>query len=289
MEEFNNIKRIKKGDENYPKPLYEVPSPPEALYYRGDISLLERRMVAVVGARKCSEYGKRLALQLGKILSQAGFVVISGMARGIDAFGHIGALQNQGETVAVLGCGIDICYPAINKKIYQQIGEKGLLLSEYPQGTRPLPYFFPQRNRIIAALAEAIVVVEAGNGSGSLITADFGEELAKRVYSIPGNITSPYSLGTNKLIADGAIPLVILEDLIWDLGGKPAGRQEQGREGLSSLERNILQILDKEGETTLDIICQKLDRNPAEMNGVIAILEIKGFVAYQYGKIFLAK
>ena len=288
MEKFNNIKKITKSDALYPKSLEQAVPPPETIYYKGDVSLLGKRMVAVVGARKCSEYGKRVALQLGKILSQSGFVLISGMALGIDAFGHMGVLQNQGKTVAVLGCGVDICYPAANKKLYKEIEEKGLLLSEYPPGTSPMPYFFPQRNRIIAALAEAVVVIEAGKRSGAFITADLGEEMGKRVYSVPGNITSPYSLGTNQLIADGALPLVTLEDVIRDLGGVVyAGKKEEN--GLSDLEREILRYLEEEGEVALEKICQTFRKNAAEINGVIAVLEIKGWVAYQYGKIFLAK
>ena len=287
MEEFNNIKRIKEGDSRYTASMKQIMPPLKEFYCIGDTDLLKSRMVAIVGARKCSEYGKNIAFQLAKSLSRSEITVISGMARGIDSFGHWGALQNGGKTVAVLGCGADICYPAENKKLYQQIGEEGLILTEYPPGTEPKPYFFPQRNRIIAGLAEAIVVVEAGNGSGSLITAELGEELGKKVYSIPGNITSPYSLGTNRLIADGAIPLTVIEDLLQDLG--VSGATSEKKEKLSELEKKILQIIEQEGEVTAEGICRLLNRRTAEINGILAILEIKGLIFCYFGKIFLAK
>ena len=165
---------------------------------------------------------------------------------------------------------------------------KGLIISEYPPGTKPTPYQFPQRNRIIAGLVKAIVIVEASSASGSLITAELGENLGKDIYALPGNITSPWSLGTNKLIADGAIPLVVIEDIIRDLGGSISPAADEV-EQLSKAEREILITLKQEGEVSMEELCHILQKSPTEIGGIVAVLEIKGFVAYHFGKIFLAK
>lgn len=285
-----NIHIIKQGDRAYPTALMQVYRPPEVLYCIGNPDLLTTRMAAVVGSRKCSEYGKQTAMALGKALSRSGITVISGMAKGIDRFGHLGALKNGGNTVAVLGCGVDVCYPAENRKLYEQICEEGLILSEYEPGTEPRPYRFPQRNRLIAGLAQGVVVVEAGVNSGALITAELGESLGKPVYSVPGNITSPWSLGTNKLIADGALPLVVIEDLIRDLGGSSVAEREDDLGGeLSETEAAVVKLLRAEGEVTMEFLCRKLGKNPVEMNGIVMVLEMKGFIATNFGKIFIAK
>jgi len=282
------IIEIRKGDKLYPECLCSVIPPVETLYCAGNAELLQSRMAGVVGSRKCSEYGKQTAMALGKSLSRAEFTVVSGMAKGIDSFGHLGALKNGGNTVAVLGCGVDICYPAENRSLYEQILSEGLILSEYPPGTKPMPYRFPQRNRIIAGLSEAVTVVEAGTGSGSLITAELAEQLGRQVFAVPGNITSQWSLGTNRLIADGVQPLVVIEDLIQALGGRCV-LEDESRRDLSETEQRVLQLLEEHGEVSLEFLCSRMEKSPVDMNGIVMVLEMKGYLAVNFGKIFLAK
>ncbi len=282
------IIEIKKGDKLFPEALKSVAPAVKQLYCIGDIALLDTKMAAVAGSRKCSEYGKKTAMAIGSTLGRAGITVVSGMAKGIDNFGHQGVLRSGGRAVAVLGCGVDICYPADNRKLYERLAAEGLILSEYPPGTRPMPYMFPQRNRIIAGLAETVCIVEAGTGSGALITAELAADMGKTVYAVPGNITSPWSLGTNRLIADGALPLVVVEDLVREMGGVSVA-EEDSRDDLSELERNVLQILEQHGEVTLEFLCRSLAVSPVDMNGIIMILEMKGYVAVNFGKIFIAK
>jgi len=220
----NGIIVIEKGDSAYPQLLREIPSAPERLWCKGDTALLQQPMAAVVGSRKCSEYGKQVAMNLGKTLAQAGAVVVSGMAKGIDSFGHLGALKAGGKTIAVLGCGVDICYPAENRKLYEQIISEGLVISEYEPGTGPKPYMFPQRNRIIAGLSDGILVTEARKKSGTLITVSFGLEFGKNIYAVPGRIDDVLSEGCNYLLKEGAKPVTcgrdLLEDINLDMGNK---------------------------------------------------------------------
>lgn len=293
----DGIKTIKKGDAWYPEQLLQIPRPPEILYCKGNMELLKKPMAAIIGSRKCSEYGKQVAMKLGRNLAEAGAVVLSGMAKGIDSFGHLGALRNGGtgkndETVAVLGCGVDICYPAENRKLYDEICADGLIISEYPPGTKPMPYMFPQRNRIIAGLAQVVTVVEAGRDSGALITATLAEEYGREVFAVPGNINSIWSLGTNKLIADGAMPVVVLDDVVramnlpaLDFSAKSASSISGG---LSELEQRIVDLVATNGEVSLEFLCNKLGKNPVELNGIVMILEIKGILATNFGKIFVA-
>ncbi|MCI8610088.1 MAG: DNA-protecting protein DprA [Firmicutes bacterium] len=285
---MGGIYTVEQTEPAYPENLLQVYRPPERLYCLGDVDLLKSPFTtAVVGSRKCSEYGKQTAMAIGKACSLGNVTVVSGMAKGIDRFAHLGALRHGGKTIAVLGCGVDVCYPTENRKIYEEIQEVGLIISEYPPGTEPRPYMFPQRNRLIAGLSQAVVVVEAGPNSGALITAELGETLGKLVYSVPGNITNPWSLGTNKLIADGALPLVVIEDLIRQLGGKSVLNTGE-REKLSQTEEIVLQILQEEGEISLEALCEKMVKNPVEMNGIVMILEMKGFLTTNFGKIFIA-
>lgn len=283
-----NIIIIEKNDGRYPQLLKTISDPPERLYCIGDIRLLEMPMAAVIGSRKCSEYGKQTAMAAGKALGAAGACVVSGMAKGIDSFGHLGALKNGGKTIAVLGCGVDICYPAENRKLYEQICREGLVISEYPPGTAPMPYMFPQRNRIIAGLSRVVTVVEAGRDSGALITATLAAESGREVYAVPGNITSMWSLGTNKLIADGAMPVVTVDDVVRAMGLE-AQHGEAELEGLSELEQQVVKLVKGAGEVTLEFLCGRTGKTPVDMNGIVMVLEMKGYLATNFGKIFVAK
>jgi DNA processing protein len=199
-----------------PRLLRAIHDPPRRLYLRGagDPSLLDSPAVAIVGARACSPYGAQIARMLGRELAAAGVVVVSGMARGVDAEAHRGALDADGQTVAVLGCGIDRDYPAAHASLAAQIAERSLLVSEYEAGVEPAPWRFPARNRIVAGLCAATIVVEARERSGALITADFALEEGREVFAVPGEITSSLSTGTNALLRLGATPLTCAADVL---------------------------------------------------------------------------
>jgi DNA processing protein len=206
-----------------PPLLRAIHGPPKRLYLRGegDVELLRRPAVAVVGARACSAYGRQVARMLGRELAAVGVLVVSGLARGIDGEAHRGALDASGHTVAVLGCGIDRDYPVEHGGLARSIAERSLLVSEYEPGTRPAPWQFPARNRIIAGLCVATIVVEAREKSGALITADFALEEGREVFAVPGEITSRLSAGTNALIQLGATPLTAPGDVLEALGIEP--------------------------------------------------------------------
>lgn len=204
-------------DENYPEKLRQIPDPPYGIYVKGKLPSPQTRCIAVVGARMCSEYGRMIALQLGRKLAAQGICVVSGMARGIDAAGHSGAVEVDGMTCAVLGCGVDVCYPKSNEKLYRDILNRGCILSEVPPGTQPLPALFPQRNRIISGLCDIVVVVEARERSGSLITADQALEQGRDVYAVPGRISDSLSAGCNGLIRQGAGIISNVDDFIKEL------------------------------------------------------------------------
>ncbi len=208
--------------------LRELHDPPAGLFLRGDAEaeLLASPAVAIVGARACSSYGAQTARFLGRELAAAGLVVVSGLARGVDGEAHRGALEAGGTTVAVLGCGVDRDYPATHAQLARGIAETGLVVSEYAPGVEPAPWRFPARNRIIAGLATATVIVEARERSGALITADFALEAGREVFAVPGEITSALSVGTNALLRVGATPLTSADDVLQSLGIEPAPASE---------------------------------------------------------------
>ena len=201
----------------FPEKVRHIHNPPYALYYVGKLPEENRKTVAIVGARTRSAYGSQVATELGKTLAQNGVQVVSGLARGIDRDAHQGALDGGGDTYAVLGCGVDICYPNENKYLYNKMIETGGVISEYTPGTKPVPGQFPARNRIIAGLCECIVVVEAKEKSGSLITADFAMEEGRDIYAVPGRICDALSQGCNRLIKQGAGALINIDDFLSDL------------------------------------------------------------------------
>ena len=209
----------------FPPLLAAIHDPPAGLFLRGDAGpeLLARPAVAVVGARACSGYGATVARSLGRELAAAGLVVVSGLARGVDAEAHRGALEAGGATVAVLGCGIDRDYPAAHAELARRIAESGLVVSEYAPGVEPAPWRFPARNRIVAGLAAVTVVVEARERSGALITADLALEEGRDVFAVPGEITSSLSAGTNTLLKLGASPLTSAGDVLACFGIEPEG------------------------------------------------------------------
>lgn len=279
---------MKKTDAEYPDALLKIKNPPQSLYCIGDVSLMKQKCLAVVGSRKCSEYGRQTAMKIGKTAAENEVVVVSGMAKGIDSFGHLGALRNGGKTIAVLGGGVNVCYPASNRRLYEEICEKGLVISETEPDIKPMPYMFPLRNRIISGLSEGIAVVEAGTSSGSLITAEIAAEQGRDVFAVPGNINSPYSLGTNKLLTDGAIPIATVDDIFTGIGVSPRAAAEQ-LENLGDDEALIYSFVKNKGETTIDELCAKLGKDAFFVNGIVGVMEIKGLLSFNLGKIFVAK
>lgn len=203
--------------DSYPEQLRNIVDAPYSLYVKGKLPDFSKKRVAIVGARMCSDYGKTMAERIAEKLACCGAEVISGMARGIDAYGHIGALKAGGDTFAVLGCGVNVCYPRTNQKLYESILSQGGIISEYPPDTEPIAQLFPARNRIISALSDVVVVVEAKERSGSLITADFALEQGKDIYAVPGRSTDALSQGCNNLIRQGAGILNSVEDFAKDL------------------------------------------------------------------------
>ena len=217
--EINEIKSISYFEDNYPKKLKDYDDAPFTLFYKGNIMPLnEGYNISIVGSRKYSNYGKDVTKIICKDLCANNINIISGMAKGIDTFAHESCLINQGYTCAILGSGLDIIYPKENIKIFNKIVQNGCVISEFLPGTPPYAYNFPQRNRIISALSDIIIIIEAGEKSGSLITANLALEQGKDVMAVPGSIFSVESKGTNKLIKDGAFPLTCINDIFNLLG-----------------------------------------------------------------------
>ncbi len=278
---------IEDKNENYPIKIKECLSDYKPIYYRGNLSLLDKPSIGIVGSRKASAYGKSCARALAKCAVEYGAVVVSGLALGIDSEAHSACLENGGETIAVLANGVDVFYPKRNQAMQKRIEETGLLLSEYEDGTRAQRYTFPVRNRIISAISDAIVIVEAGSRSGSLITAECAQEQGKEVYSIPGNITSPGSLGTNKLIRDGAVPLINFDELFEDLGLSKSNKKID-RIFLSKTESRVLEVVKGGSELSIEQIRHIIDIDLAEINAIITILEMKGLIFCEMGKVSIA-
>jgi len=234
------------SDSAFPVSLLQIPDPPTCLFALGKLEALERPAVAVVGSRDHSAYGAEVCRGVARAASQAGLTVVSGMARGLDAVAHAGALEASGLTIGVLGNGLGVIYPAANRRLYTQVAEQGLLLTEFPPGERPSIGSFPRRNRLISGLARVTVIVEAAISSGALQTAECALQQGREVMAVPGPITSPVSAGTNRLIRDGAAPLLELDDLLVhfpEVGrpGSPNAAAEPG--ALAPVEGRIVNAL----------------------------------------------
>ena len=255
-----------------PPLLRAIHDPPPGLFIRGtaDLSVLARTSVAIVGARACSGYGASVARMLGRELAVAGLVVVSGLARGVDAEAHRGALEAGGATVAVLGCGIDRDYPAAHAELARRIAETGLVVSEYAPGVEPAPWRFPARNRIIAGLSAATVVVEARERSGALITADLALEGGREVFAVPGEIRSALSAGTNSLLKLGASPLTDTADVLDVFGLAPRG---------DPVDDELLAHL----PATVDELARATDRSAADVAQALVELELLGHVTVRDG------
>ena len=223
------ISMITIEEADFPKRLTYLSDCPYALFYKGQLPPEDERTAAIVGARMCSSYGRAVALELGERLADCKAAVVSGMAAGIDSFGHWGAIKGGGRTYAVLGCGTDICYPRGGRELYGKIQINGGLLSEYLPGTPPAAAQFPARNRLISGLSDVIILVEAKQKSGSLITADFALEQGKEIYAVPGRLDDALSKGCNELIRQGSGIVTSIEELLLELGFLPREKEEKDK------------------------------------------------------------
>lgn len=282
------IQRMTSGQPVYPALLKEIRDYPKELYYIGDPKLLEEKCVSIVGSRKTNQYGRSTAYSFGKALGQRGITVVSGMAVGIDTCAHEGALQEKGNTAAVLACGLDLCYPPRNRELKGKIESAGIVLSEYPPGTAAQRYYFPQRNRIISGLSPLTVVVQAGNRSGALITAELAADQGRDVGAVPGNIDSEYSLGSNKLLREGAFALTGVQDLL-EASGVSVLSEPEAERMLSDEEKQLYFLLCSHGEMSLDQLAFYLKKPVNEVGSLAIVMEMKGIVFSAMGKVFIAK
>ncbi|MEK6275787.1 MAG: DNA-processing protein DprA [Actinomycetota bacterium] len=279
------VRWLARSDARFPALLRAIHDPPAGLFVRGaaEVDLLGRAAVGIVGARSCSPYGAQVARMLGRELAAAGLVVVSGLARGIDGEAHRGALDAGGTTVAVLGCGIDRDYPASHAQLAAGIRATGLAVSEYAPGVEPAPWRFPARNRIIAGLCAAAVVVEARERSGALITADLALEEGREVLAVPGEITSALSRGSNDLLRLGATPLLGSADVLELYGLAPA---EAAPVDLSEPADTVLVRL-RDGPASADELARATGLEAGALSSALTELELAG-VAVEAGGVFRA-
>lgn len=278
------------SDSAYPRSLKEISSPP-VLFVKGDLLKTYSDAVAIVGSRKASAYGRAVAFELAKQLADLGVTVVSGVARGIDSAAHRGALSSSGSTIGVLGCGLDVVYPPENRNLYEEISERGSLVSELPLGIDPLPPNFPARNRIISGLTKGTVVVEASERSGALITADFALEQGREVMVVPGNVKSSVSKGCHKLIKEGAYLIDTIDDIVGILQldlrlPKDALNDDKLKVELSIEEQSILNCLGWESRH-IDEIMEAVDYDISKVSSLLTILELKGLVKQDFGHNYL--
>src|SRR5215208_1521383 len=280
-------------DQEYPTLLRHIPDPPPVLFALGNLSLLSQPAAAVVGSRDHSSYGASVCRELAGEAARTGVVIVSGMARGLDAVAHAAALDSGGTTIGVLGNGHGVIYPAANRKLYERVAADGLLLSEFPPGERPSAGSFPRRNRLISGLSRVTVVVEAAAGSGALITAGTALDQGREVMAVPGNITSPVSVGTNRLIRDGAAPLLEAADLLHHFaelvtGAAPANVLAPPvirhlPETLSADERELAALFGPD-PVHPDELASRCNKPVGDVLGLLCGLEIAGVVAQGPGR-----
>jgi DNA processing protein len=284
----------------YPARLREIYDPPTLLYVKGDVELLERHCIAIVGTRKPTPYGNQMAEKLARDLTERGLVIVSGLARGIDASAHKGALQvANGKTLAILGCGMDVIYPKENRKLYGEIAERGALITEFPIGAFPAPQNFPLRNRIIAGMALGVVVVEAAQYSGSLITARLAMDAGREVFAVPGNVTQPGTFGPHQLIRQGAKLATCWQDVVDELPTpvhaellpvESMSIQERANlmeQTLGERERLIYALLSVEQARHVDEIVELTGKNSPEVLATLLEMEMKGVIRQMPGKRFV--
>jgi DNA processing protein len=266
-------------DDLYPPRLKEIDQPPPVLYVKGNFESDDDWAVAVVGTRRVSAYGRHVTEELAGFLAQNHITVVSGLARGIDATAHLAAINCGGRTIAVLGSGVDRIYPPEHRSLADQIMDHGAIISDYPPGTAPDAMNFPPRNRLISGLAMATVVVEAGETSGALITAQFAIDQGREVFAVPGNILAPQSKGTNRLIADGAHPLLAYRDILEILELTQISEHKNVRKALPTdeIEKQVLGSLSHE-PLHIDVISSQTGLPVERISSALVMMELKGLV-----------
>lgn len=283
-----NIYCISLNDKNYPINLKEIYDPPYLLNMIGNYKKEDEFAIAIVGSRKATPYGKNIAYKFAKELVRYGITIVSGLAYGIDTAAHKGALDGGGRTIAVLGSGLDICYPKSNINLMKNIIKNGVVLSEYPLGTQPKPGNFPCRNRIISGLCKGVLVVEASYKSGSLITVDYALEQGRDVFSVPGSILSSTSKGSNKLIKEGAKLVTCVEDILEEYNIQNKFFDNNIDIELSKQEKKVFELIKLKQPINLDLISATLQLNINHLNSIITILELKGLIEQLPGKVFIS-
>jgi len=282
----------------YPLALLQIYDPPVLLYVRGDRQVLNLPSISIVGTRRPTLYGTQMAQRLGRDLASRGLVVVSGMARGIDAMGHQGALEANGRAIGILGTGIDVCYPKENKKLYEKVLERGAIVSEFPLRTHPAPENFPVRNRIVAGIPLGVVIVEGAQYSGSLITARLAMEFGREVFGVPGNVTQPASFAPNQIIKQGAKLVTNAEDVIEELptpvraalvqAERPEAEQRNllAAASLNGSQKKLYELLSAEIPVHIDELVERSGLNSCEVLATLFDLEMKGMVRQLPGKQF---
>ncbi len=276
-------------DSDYPRRLKEINQAPPVLFIKGTINVEDDWAVAVVGTRRVTPYGRQVAAEIARFLAQNGVTVVSGLARGVDAIAHQAALQNGGRTLAVLGSGVDVIYPPEHRKLGMDIAQQGALVSDYPVGTQPDGVNFPPRNRIISGLSLATVVVEAGEKSGALITAKFAVEQGRDVFAVPGSILTPQSEGTNRLIEQGARPLLKMTEILESLKLEQIPEKQAARKSnpLNPVEKNLLEHLSQE-PVHVDELCELTGLPIHDVSATLTMMELKGLVTQVGGMNYVA-
>ncbi len=281
-------------DANYPKRLREIYDPPPILYIRGNLKEDDELAISIVGSRKTNPYGRWITEKISRELARNGITIVSGMARGIDAIAHMGAISEGGRTIAVLGCGIDVIYPSENRALFKEIIDHGAILSEFPMKSLPEGGHFPRRNRIISGLSLGVVVVQASQGSGSLITANYALEQGREVFAIPGNVGAEGSRGTNLLIKQGARLVESSEDILeeilpqWKREKEEEGEKKRPKIDLSEDERIIYELLD-ENPLHIDTIIRESGFDAGKVSSLLLDLELRGLISQWPGKCFTKK
>ena len=293
-----NCALINWSDPEYPQSLLQIYDPPVLLYVRDNPQILNHPCISIVGTRRPTLYGTQMAERLGRDLASQGLVIVSGMARGIDAIGHQGALAANGPIIGVLGTGIDVCYPKENKKLYEKALERGAILTEFPTGTHPAPENFPIRNRIVAGMPLGVVIVEGAEYSGSLITARLAMEFGREVFGVPGNVTQVVSFAPNQLIKQGAKLVTSAEGVIEELptplraalvkAEQPLAEQRNllASEALNDSEKTIFLLLNIDNPTPIDDIVERSGLHSSEVLATLFNLEMKSIVRQWPGKQF---
>jgi DNA processing protein len=281
-----DVKKITFEDDNYPKLLREIYNPPKELYFWGELKTEEYYPLAVVGTRKISSYGKQVTIDLVKKLTQYGLTIISGLALGVDGLAHQVCLENKGRTIAVLGSGLNHIYPAVHKKLAEKIVKNnGAVITEYPPETKPAKWNFPNRNRIIAGLALGVLVIEAPEGSGALITARYALEFNREVFAVPGSIYHKNSFGTNQLIKLGAKLVNTAEDILEAFNLELIYERKKEIKPASPEEKIIIEIL-KEKPLHIDEIIKRSKLKAPIVSSTLSLMEISGKIKHLGGNYY---